>query len=278
MTETADFDELDEALAPFSEQFEVAPYRQYIDRDPSTFWRDLALSAEPGIDVLDDSAVLPVLTAENPEDQFGIDEVGLYVVDTSNPNGRWDYWSVGGSFAGTLRARPGRVGMEVPKEYRPIQHRADSSENGWDRIRSLDLDVDAMRDVAGQHASDEYDRFSKIVDVYGPLPTEPKARGSHTRHATVIALRDAGFTWNIEALSEYYDAGRDRAIQYQRLTAVSGNEFVTNGEWLHCGTDPLAWVAGRVPWWTVSNTLLEVNRRIDEADDDAVFTVVDCHW
>ncbi|MGA2618943.1 MAG: hypothetical protein ABSF26_15135 [Thermoguttaceae bacterium] len=78
------------ALEPFDEALTVEPYRDYLD--PSEIEH---MSAHYGISATD----LPALVRKMPDwrrSEGGVDERGLYALTTYNPNGRWDWYEIGG--------------------------------------------------------------------------------------------------------------------------------------------------------------------------------------
>jgi hypothetical protein len=97
-------DDLAEALAPYDENKEMEPYRDYLDPDPSKFWtnNDGHLADWP--------AIIAEYAAKYPDssDIPLLDEAGLpYEVSTYNPDSKWDWYAIGGRWAGTLRLKAG---------------------------------------------------------------------------------------------------------------------------------------------------------------------------
>lgn len=78
------------SLAPFDEDLDVEPYRDYLDAD------EIRRMAEHyGIPATD----LPALRERLPDwrgREGGIDDRGLYVITTYNRDGRWDWHEIGG--------------------------------------------------------------------------------------------------------------------------------------------------------------------------------------
>lgn len=84
------------ALNPFDEQGKVAPYRVHFD--PPELLR---MASHYGIAPTDLSAL-----AEKIQDwthhRGGVDANGLYYVTNCNPDGRWDWYEIGGRWDGYL--------------------------------------------------------------------------------------------------------------------------------------------------------------------------------
>lgn len=86
-----------EALPPFDENLEVPPYRRYLDR------HEVSRMAEHyGIHTRNLHAL-----AKRMNDwrscEGGVDRHGLYAKTTCNPEGRWDWYDIGGRWAGYIK-------------------------------------------------------------------------------------------------------------------------------------------------------------------------------
>ena len=83
-------------LQPFDEESEVAPYRDYLDS------ADISRMAEHyGIPATD----LRALAAKMNDWRGctgGVDRRGLYAIATYNPNGKWDWYEIGGRWDGSI--------------------------------------------------------------------------------------------------------------------------------------------------------------------------------
>jgi len=119
-----DPERLEAALAPFDENREVEPYRDYEEGEPARFWAVGALREGEGLNP--DDATLTwqqVADAYNEryrqdEDPMLVDESGrAYVVSTRNPDAKWDYWRIGGRWGGAFPYRQ-ELGGEVIKPER----------------------------------------------------------------------------------------------------------------------------------------------------------------
>ena len=85
-----------QALEPFYQGLEVEPYRDYLDAS------DIKHMAEHyGIPASD----LPALAAKMEDwrcGEGGLDAHGLYAVTTCNPDGKWDWYEIGGRWNGYI--------------------------------------------------------------------------------------------------------------------------------------------------------------------------------
>ncbi len=85
------------ALAPFDEMLAVTPYREYLQ--PFDVER---MASHYTLDRNDSKAL-----AERMKDWTGrpggVDQRGLYFTTTNNPDGRWDWFEIGGRWSGFLK-------------------------------------------------------------------------------------------------------------------------------------------------------------------------------
>jgi hypothetical protein len=85
-----------EALAPFDEELEVEPYRVHFSHG------EVRMMAEH---YRIDPADLHALVRKMPDwtrREGGVDRFGLYYSTTSNPDGRWDWYEIGGRWNGYI--------------------------------------------------------------------------------------------------------------------------------------------------------------------------------
>lgn len=134
---------VEEVLEPFSEHLDVDPYEEEIV--PIEVERALAYADQQRTE-----AGEPVLNREDPEEvQQAVTEwVGrevsrkddgtLFYETTYNPDGHWDWWVIGGRWAGAFELTNGQ--------------RADVA-------RAVDVDLSAMRQAAQKAAEEAYDFF-----------------------------------------------------------------------------------------------------------------------
>ncbi len=95
------------ALAPFNEHLEVEPYRVHLDRG------DIArMKAHFSIPSADADTLATLMRAWTGQ-EGGVDETGLYRVSTFNPDGRYDWYEIGGRWDGSV---PGSVGNVIRSE------------------------------------------------------------------------------------------------------------------------------------------------------------------
>ena len=288
-------DNLEQDLAPYDENTSVDPYRDYIDLDP-TKWPLSALQDDNPELFEDWTAASHLLAAEALNERWGenyeVDEQGIYQTTTYNKDSKWDYWRVGGRWAGHWTLKPGSQGTLEDLSWEWGFRNSDDPplpdfSNRADVALKVDIDFDRMRQDAVDKAADEYDRFTAVVDSVGPLPddswregpwndSKEASRDAYWNHPTVKALRDAGLLGWTGWPSEMYGVDRNTYIERARLEAITTYALVYEGKWIE---------PGAMGWWGMSSDTEEsrneyakkFNELIDSLPDDTTLTVVDCH-
>jgi hypothetical protein len=102
-------EDVEKLLAPYDENLEVEPYKNYLsDRDIE---RIVGHYAKANRTVSKDNlqSLLPFMKDWCNEEGY-IDAEGLYAWSTSNKKHRWDWYEIGGRWQGSLRLKPGGEG------------------------------------------------------------------------------------------------------------------------------------------------------------------------
>ena len=246
-----------------------------------------------------------------------VDENGEVVktIDRTNPNAKWDWYSVGGRWNGFFKLKvvdhkevrypDGAIFFE--KRYatgvlgNEGAHFGDTPERpGEDRADILmkgDIDVEGMRNEAGEKAADRWDRFHAIIaGLPEPLTWkqmqekhqtgetdengEPKtdweaARTEFHAQPAVLALRNSkdrdAIWWEVDD----YMVPREQFIQQIRDYAICTFALVKDGKWYE---------RGKMGWWAlVSNEkdkdewIRQFTALFNSLPDDTLLAVVDCH-
>jgi hypothetical protein len=230
-----------------------------------------------------------------------VDEQGNVVktIDRTNPNARWDWYSVGGRWNGFFKLKPLAVGV-LSNEASSFGFGERHNPPGEDRADILmkgDIDVEGMRNEAGDKAADRWDRFHAIIAGL-PEPTtwkqmqekhqtgttdedgEPVTDWEATRtefHAqpAVQALRNSkdrdAIWWEVDD----YMIPREQMIQEARDYAIGTFAIVKDGKWYE---------KGKMGWWAAVHNekdknewVRQCNELFDSLPDNTLLTVVDCH-
>ena len=248
---------VEELLAPYDENIEVAPYidltkRQMIDKALERK-KDYTERRDKGDDISD--WMLEYINANTDEELYQCEYDSDYSYDkdgnqlsTYNPNSKWDWWSVGGRYNGMIRATKGEHGeggLFIPNR-REIGR--------YDIAKVSDIDFSP-----NQKSYDKAIRWWEVVVDGSPLKENEDKK-------------DFLNLYKVEYLLKKY---KDKET-YATCQSVFSTFAVVlpNGKWYE---------RGKMGWWAcVSNEEYEWDlkykeRFIDTANPDWTLTVVDCH-
>lgn len=271
-------DRMEEAREEYAERGDDEPFAEFVEG-----WYGLS-RVQPGEE--------PDLANAHKYGWLRVDEAGevVEVIDRTNPNKRWDWWTVGGRWTGFLTLKPGctgdlgdigvsemfysheeRVALAVERTYR-----ADCAKKG-------DIDFAAMRAEAEREAAGRYDRAHTLIGDH-PIRTWEEVRTAHPgdisdarkeyweQPATVALREDRDLAWEGP---DQFAVSRDTYLARARNAAGRTFAVVKDGEWFERGK--MGWfasVAGDVgdDEWDRQFAAL-----VDGLADDTLLTVVDCH-
>ncbi len=207
----------------------------------------------------------PDLEDDHKYGYFTVDEAGevVGVFNRTNPDRKWDYYTVGGRWSGFLLGKDGN------------QHNS---------LKKSEIDIDGMRDQAGKHAADEYDEamagvegvWKSFKEICQEVSNDyEKAREQYHSQPQIVKIAEnlgrEGLFFNKDA----FLAGRDAYIQASRDRAISTLAIVHERNWVERGS---------MGWFGVVSDETDIdawNERtakfIDELPDDSLITIVDCH-
>lgn len=90
---------VDQALAPFNEELKVSPYKQHFSRAGVRMMAEHYKIPETDLHQL----------ASKMQDWArcpgGVDQAGLFAIWTCNPDGKWDWYEIGGRWDGLITGR-----------------------------------------------------------------------------------------------------------------------------------------------------------------------------
>jgi|GEM_PF-1585060 hypothetical protein len=199
----------------------------------------------------------------------------------TNPQAKWDWWTIGGRWTGFFKLRRGKTGTTG----RPGVM-GDQAKPGYvDQVRKGDIDLAGMQRRAVSQATRRYDAFAKAIKGLPWPETFEQIRGRYAE-ADIDPARDE--YWHqpvllamkkVKAISwlDPFDFGQDRAAYIARAkrSALSTHALVKEGQWFE---------KGQMGWWGVVHN--EQDRDawneqfmalVESLPDDTLFTVVDCH-
>lgn len=295
---TDDVDEaLDKALAPFDEELEVEPYREYMDDGMAKYHRAVEYYNENPDQhgEWDDSDVIAVLSAYMGE-SVAVDDGRYYTLSTYSPRSKWDWYQVGGRWNKYFPYR-----AEAIMDDRLINGARswasapeDPNKAFWCDGGPLELlDLEFMRDTKEREAVEQWDRFHAIADQYPDAKpwshfvalikssenyTIDDAREHYRQQPAVQALQGVKeFQFWFGGLFEAFSQSREEHARLARDGAVVGYALLTlEGEWVQ---------PGEMGWFGISNDTDEsrgeynkkANEYIESLPGDTVLVCVDCH-
>ena len=320
-----DPEELETLLAPYDENMEAPPRREYVEGQPQDYWLyksyredwEKALKTPEGQDKELEARARMFLKLSDPptwaeiawlantaypdDGRMYLDEdmpggARAYTMTTYNPASKWDWYSVGGRWAGSLRYKPGCADQVLNADEGQSE-----SGFGWDprTVSALHcdggpkraLDLEGTRAEAAATARKRREEWQQVITgtpeamswagFRARVDSEPgytieQAREDYAAQPRVQALKDTDFRWWDDAIA-HFQRPPEVLEEEARAKAVPGYALVRlNGTWL---------APGEMGWWAMSsddeNSRLAyqeaANAYIDALPDDAWLIVVDCH-
>lgn len=284
-------DDPEKMLEPYDENKEVEPYRQYEDvQTPQDHWLFKTLTEEHGLAT---DADWPTFIAAHNARYSDSDEGLLYddgmdraySMSTYNPLSRWDWYLLGGRWTGYFDLKPGATGaIGEPGVMTPRAHggRVDQAHKG-------DIDWGTMRE---RHAADAR---SEIRQVLAALKDQPPlmpwaryrdqwpdnidaARRAYHVQPALKALRDAKL-YPFDDPTETYclDSVEPETAYVARAAKQRTTPFavLTDDGWAEKGR--MGWFGMVADEKDQSDWTERVQRIIDAAPDDALFSLYDVH-
>jgi len=210
------------------------------------------------------------------QDYHGFDapdeRTGLYGYWT-NPNAKWDWYTIGGRWSGYFKPKAGAsgtLGRSGSFDNQPM--------SGWvDQVKYGDVDFAGMKKHEQDEANKTYDKVEEITkgrEIPSWAAIREKhgediqaARNEYNNHPVVKDFHAANFhCWG--DLNEEYGA---KCINRTAVTYA----VLIDGKWYQ---------KGEMGWWGMSSN--EVNqdewneqfwKLLDSLDPDTMLTLVDCH-
>lgn len=287
-------------LAPFDENLEVEPYREYQDGDPAGHWayaqllKDGAITAEPGWHAYA-QAHNSAYPGEHEEHLLASEDGRGYTLSTRNPRARWDWHELGGRWRGYFLLNRG--GLRYPGSVLAAgphwsdQHASTPRVTAGraDAARKGDIDFGGMRDEAEAEAVSVHARVrAALAGTPGLIPFAvlrdelypgdiATARKAYQCQPGVEALSAAGLMpWDGEPAGVYFLDEPDPQGAYaqaRRAKAAVPFALLTAEGWAE---------RGRMGWWAIvtdENGQYQqiATRVIEAAPEDALFSLYDLH-
>lgn len=207
-------------------------------------------------------------------------------VSTYNPKSKWDWYQLGGRWTGFLKLKNGAKG-ELGEHSLVSTRRAES---GFaDSAMKKDIDFEGMRNLAGEKASERYDKVMKLIGHTEPnKPWKEFLEKVNNKEITIDEARTLYHAQprlvevekHNEELGFFFEAdeflvSKEAFVEDRRNSAVATFAVVKDGVWYE---------KGKMGWWgmvadeedqNVWNT--KVNELINSVDDETLISIYDCH-
>jgi hypothetical protein len=180
----------------------------------------------------------------------------------SNPNAKWDWFQVGGRWAGFFKLKAGKSGKMGEKSW--CNKDEEIPKDRADQAIKKDIDFDAMRQENFEKSSKRYDDFEALMKT-DAMKTDAKR-----------ARQEAYFTFGVENTNNGDDFVPETREQYlNRLANPTTFAVLKDGKWYERGS---------MGWWGIVSDKKnpdqwneEFYKLIDELPSDTLLTVVDAH-
>ena len=240
--------------------------------------------------------VLATQSIDREEDhKYGFTEIDkngnvVRVVKRTNPNDKWDYWMVGGRYAGKLQAKNATAAVAAPLSWEWSHEAIDDLPDGVDICQIENLDVDAMKRQAVRNRQKWADDCCKKAGV-----------GMDVLNIAVAQQNPSHMQWSeLESKprgSDYHQWLRDNAfIELAKVAAKNWElpepaEGQTVEEWIEAAPyltsfavlkDGQWYERGKMGWWgCVSDEDGEWDSKfvelLNSLRSDQWIAVLDCH-
>ena len=289
-------------LAPYDEELEVDPYRRYADTKDLEWYFRVYAEHNKDAEEPDLEALASFLTEHWGEEWLYEPQGGIYQMSTFNPVAKWDWYAVGGRWAGYFKLKKKAKGIAVKGEPGLM---GASGEFDADIVRKGDVDVEAMRGERGHQANKIWNRAQAVFgdlpemrsweDVLGDYLDE---KGDISDEDLKFAREEYGGQLRVKAVNEHnercrvegrrddeigvwgeladFQAPLTEYVQEARDATLATFAYVRDGEWYAPGK--MGWFgmsddtrAGKKRFWR------EFNEMFDALPDDTLLTLVDAH-
>ncbi len=220
------------------------------------------------------------------QEEFGVEKKNGVWSRKTNPNSKWDWYSLGGRWTGTLKMKSHAVG-EVG---RPGIMTSPAEEGYADQARKGDIDFDGMRKEAADKAAKAYDKAMSYIGhineheswdalrerIISEGGTVDDARKDYQQQPRCVAWNkiedgDFRFGYNVDRFS----VSKEKFIQNAKNSATLTFAIVKDSKWYE---------RGKMGWWaSVSDEkdgdvwAEEFNKLLDSVSDDTLISIYDCH-
>lgn len=262
--------ELEEALAPFDENIEVEPYRDY------NVWIPDDLKTKEPKEIAKE---LKERWGGDEDYRYDPDKDAVYIMSTYNPESKWDWWTLGGRWHGLLplvngaKGKLGRPSFMGPDNVGP--NTAD-----WAKVK--DIDFEKIRQEQLNDRNTEYDVWEMAVEAAGG---EPPVFNPDTDDIKEYRENDmVGTFWKVfldngifmASVEDYAGKTREQFLAENVNPYALTYAVLMGDEWIE---------PGKMGWFGMcsdtEDSRREYNKTVSDIihslDPDTWVAVVDCH-
>lgn len=204
---------IDDMLAPYSENLEVEPYKEYTKQEALDYIKKEYVPYNDFMKNYSDDELINWFV-----NQYGSYSIGKdgNIYSTYNPNSKWDWYQIGGRFDGELHLTDEAL-LEGIKEYKD-HHKYEVPKEDYELYRTVNSAP--IKDIQWiTHLSDdEKEKYRRwwAINVEGEEPEDGEAKDDH-------------FFWNPEWYKQRY---RDAETYIRTIELPCYHAVVTpDGEW-----------------------------------------------
>jgi hypothetical protein len=211
-----------------------------------------------------------------------------------NPNGKWDWYAIGGRWSGFLPLKEGSGAIPFPRNTYPMDG-SPLPEKCADSALKGDIDWEGARFVAAQRANKYFKMWEEAVAKHGMPPEWDSAlanklsaegkleeyRQQYFDDPRVTAIKEVfpanEHGWMFNAVEEFKGHTLLSYVEQERTAALTCYATITHDE---------GWIApGDMGWFGMSSDgradraayTKKVYDIIESLADDTPITIVDCH-
>lgn len=218
-----------------------------------------------------------------------------------NPNAKWDYFVIGGRWAGYFLLKPGNLAPAPNIPLNPFSENLSRQTlkrfapkmdgRHADQARKGDIDFETMRRQAEESAGATWDYVHAAIDgtpesqswdaIRESSGDIEKARKIYGKQPRVVAFEKFKFTEKGRTVMGIFDqvekfaGSRQAHVEAARRRAITPFAVVLDSKWF---------ARGKMGWWAhVSNEKdggtwdAEFSKLLDGLPEDTMLTIVDCH-
>lgn len=280
-------------LAPYDENIEVPEYKvKKLSKDDKidflSYYKEKTSIDESITDMLNKFSHYYTIWGDSwNSGRWRMDEnQEWYEYSTYNPFSKWDWYQLGGRWAGYFKCKPGVKDYTVGEKS---FFREDDIDPGYcDQIRLKDIDIEGMRQDAREAGARYFDAVMKIVDKHGKPPywrdilekhgeaNIDDARAEYQSHPAIVELRKQDLDLLFADIRDVLlDFDRDKYLERRAKGSLATFAVLKDGHWYE---------KGEMGWWGMTSNEMsdeewheKFDELIDQLPPETLLSLYDCH-